>query len=160
MRVGHGYDSHRLVEGRRLVLGGVELPFERGLDGWTDGDVVLHAVIDALCGAAGLGDIGTLFPPGDEAVRGISSLVLLERTAAVVRECGFGIVNIDTTVVTEEPRLAPHAAGMRRAMAHALGLPDERISVKAKTNERMGFVGRGEGIAAFAVVLLNSPDED
>ena len=160
MRVGHGYDSHRLVEGRRLVLGGVELPFERGLDGWTDGDVVLHAVIDALCGAAGLGDIGTLFPPGDEAVRGISSLVLLERTAAVVRECGFGIVNIDTTVVTEEPRLAPHAAGMRRAMARALALPDERISVKAKTNERMGFVGRGEGIAAFAVVLLNSPDED
>jgi 2-C-methyl-D-erythritol 2,4-cyclodiphosphate synthase len=160
MRVGDGYDSHRLVEGRRLVLGGVEIPFERGLDGWTDGDVITHAVIDALCGAAGLGDIGTLFPPGREELRGISSLVLLERTAAMLTERGLSIANVDVTVVLEAPRVAPLATAMRRAMARALALPDERISVKAKTNERMGFVGRGEGIAAFAVVLLNSPDED
>ncbi len=133
------------------------------MDRWGCGaprDVITHAVIDALCGAAGLGDIGTLFPPGREELRGISSLVLLERTAAMLTERGLSIANVDVTVVLEAPRVAPLATAMRRAMARALALPDERISVKAKTNERMGFVGRGEGIAAFAVVLLNSPDED
>ena len=154
MRIGCGYDSHRFVEGRRLVLGGVEIPFERGLDGWSDADVVTHAVIDALCGAAGLGDIGTLFPAGDERFRDVSSLVLLDEVVGMVRERGMDVVNVDVTVVAEEPTLAAHISGMRRCLGAPMHLPPERVSVKAKTNEHMGFVGRGEGIAAFAVVLL------
>lgn len=155
MRIGHGYDSHRLVEGRPLVLGGVEIPYARGLDGWTDADAVTHAVIDALCGAAGLGDIGTLFPPGEDSLRGISSLILLERTVALVRKRGMDIVNLDVTVIAEEPRLAPHIIEMRRRLCGSLGVPVESVSIKAKTNEHMGFAGRGEGIAAFSVVLLS-----
>ena len=154
MRIGCGYDSHRFVEGRRLVPGGVEIPFERGLDGWSDADVVTHAVIDALCGAAGLGDIGTLFPAGDERFRDVSSLVLLDEVVGMVRERGMDVVNVDVTVVAEEPTLAAHISGMRRCLGAPMQLPPERVSVKAKTNEHMGFVGRGEGIAAFAVVLL------
>lgn len=154
MRVGCGYDSHRLVAGRPLVLGGVPIPFERGLEGWSDADVVTHAIIDALCGAAGLGDIGTLFPPGDERFRGVSSLALLHQVRELLAARGLGVVNVDVTVVAEEPRLAPHAADMRRNLAAALRLDAECVCVKAKTNEHMGFVGRGEGMAAFAVVLL------
>ena len=156
MRVGCGYDSHRFVEGRRLILCGIEIPFTVGLDGWSDADVVTHAVIDALCGASGLGDIGALFPAGDERVRGASSLRLLEEVVGKVRERGLSVVNVDVTVVAEEPVLAPYVAGMRTSLAGVLGLPVDCVSVKPKTNERMGFVGRGEGIASFAVVLLES----
>ena len=159
MRIGSGYDSHRLVEGRRLVLGGVEIPFERGLDGWSDADVVTHAVIDALCGAAGLGDIGTLFPSGDERFRGVSSLSLLDKVVVMVRECGMDIVNVDVTVVAEEPILAPFIPKMRQLLGASMQPCAECVSVKAKTNEHMGFVGRGEGIAAFAVVLLKPSPE-
>ena len=155
MRIGHGFDSHRLVEGHPLVLGGLDIPFDRGLDGWTDADVLTHAVIDALCGAAGLEDIGKLFPPGEESLRGISSLILLKRTAAMVRRRGMDIVNVDATVVLEAPRLAPYTDEMRRRLAASMQLAAECVSVKAKTNEHMGFVGRGEGIAAFAVALLS-----
>ena len=159
MRIGSGYDSHRLVEGRRLVLGGVEIPFERGLDGWSDADVVTHAVIDALCGAAGLGDIGTLFPSGDERFRGVSSLSLLDKVVVMVRECGMDIVNVDVTVVAEEPILAPFIPKMRQLLGASMQPCAECVSVKAKTNEHMGFAGRGEGIAAFAVVLLKPSPE-
>ncbi|NLE94601.1 MAG: 2-C-methyl-D-erythritol 2,4-cyclodiphosphate synthase [Dehalococcoidia bacterium] len=154
MRVGCGYDSHRLVAGRRLVLGGVDIPFERGLDGWSDADVLTHAVIDALCGAVGLGDIGTLFPPGDPRYQGVSSLRLLETVVGMVRERNMSVVNVDVTVLAEEPRLSPYAAEMRRRLADVLRIADDCVSVKAKTNERMGFVGRGEGIAAFAVASV------
>jgi 2-C-methyl-D-erythritol 2,4-cyclodiphosphate synthase len=152
--VGCGYDSHRLVAGRRLVLGGVDIPFERGLDGWSDADVLTHAVIDALCGAVGLGDIGTLFPPGDPRYQGVSSLRLLETVVGMVRERNMSVVNVDVTVLAEEPRLSPYAAEMRRRLADVLRIADDCVSVKAKTNERMGFVGRGEGIAAFAVASV------
>lgn len=154
MRVGCGYDSHRLVTGRPLVLGGVDIPFERGLDGWSDADVLTHAVIDALCGAAGLGDIGTLFPPGDPRYQGISSLQLLETVVGMARERSISVVNVDVTVVAEEPRLAPYAGEMRRRLAVILRVSDDCVSVKAKTNEHMGFVGRGEGIAAIAVAAV------
>jgi len=154
MRIGCGYDSHRLVEGRRLVLGGVEIPFGRGLDGWSDADVVTHAVIDALCGAAGLGDIGTLFPAGDVRFRGVSSLVLLDKVVGMVRERAMDVVNVDVTVVAEEPVLAPFISEMRQRLGASIQPGAECVSIKAKTNEHMGFVGRGEGIAAFAVVLL------
>lgn len=154
MRVGCGYDSHRLVAGRPLVLGGVDIPFERGLDGWSDADVLTHAVIDALCGAAGLGDIGTLFPPGDPRYQGISSLQLLETVVGMARERSISVVNVDVTVVAEEPRLAPYAGEMRRRLAVILRVSDDCVSVKAKTNEHMGFVGRGEGIAAIAVAAV------
>ncbi len=154
MRVGCGYDSHRLVAGRPLVLGGVDIPFERGLDGWSDADVLTHAVIDALCGAAGLGDIGTLFPPGDPRYQGISSLQLLETVVGMARERNMSVVNVDVTIVAEEPRLAPYAGEMRRRLGEVLRVSEDCISVKAKTNERMGFVGRGEGIAAIAVAAV------
>ncbi len=154
VRIGCGYDSHRLVEGRRLVLGGVEIPHGRGLEGWSDADAVTHAVIDSLCGAAGLGDIGTLFPVGEERLRDISSLRLLSEVAERVRESGFCVINVDATIVAEEPVLAPYATDMCRSLATAMGVKSGQVSIKAKTNEHMGFVGRGEGIAAFAVALL------
>jgi len=154
MRIGCGYDSHRFVEGRPLVLGGVDIPHSRGLDGWSDADAVTHAIIDALCGASGIGDIGALFPPGDERYRGVSSVQLLSSVVGMVRERGLGIVNVDVTVVAEEPFLSPHVLEMRRSLALPLGVDTERVSVKAKTNEHMGFIGRGEGIAVFAVALL------
>jgi 2-C-methyl-D-erythritol 2,4-cyclodiphosphate synthase len=154
MRIGCGYDSHRFVEGRRLVLGGVEIPHGRGLEGWSDADAVTHAVIDALCGAAGLGDIGALFPPGDERYRDVSSVQLLSSVACMVRERGFGIANVDVTVVAQEPLLSPYVARMCEKLAVPLDIDSGRVSIKAKTNEHMGFVGRSEGLAVFAVALL------
>ncbi|MCK5213618.1 MAG: 2-C-methyl-D-erythritol 2,4-cyclodiphosphate synthase [Dehalococcoidia bacterium] len=155
MRIGSGYDSHRLVEGRKLVLAGVEIAFERGLEGWSDADAVSHAVVDAICGAACLGDIGTLFPVGDDRYRGISSIRLLERVVALAADKGFGVGNVDVTVIAEKPQLSPFAAQMRQNLADAMGVIADCVSVKAKTNEGMGFIGRGEGIAVLAVVLLN-----
>ena len=155
MKVGFGFDSHRLVAGRDLVLAGVHIPFEQGLDGWSDADAVIHAVIDAMCGAAGLCDIGTLFPPGDERYRGASSVLLLGVVSGMVRDRHLCLVNADVTIVAERPRLAPHVQGMRNRLASHLNVSCEQVSVKVKSNEGMGFVGRGEGIAAFAVVLLD-----
>lgn len=154
MRVGIGYDAHRFGLAKPLVLGGVLVTSERGLEAFSDGDVVLHALMDALLGAAALGDIGTHFPPGDERFADISSLVLLRRAAALLGQRGLKVVNVDISVVAEAPRLAPHVDAMRSAIGEALDLEPSVVSVKATTNEGMGFVGRGEGIAAFAVALL------
>jgi 2-C-methyl-D-erythritol 2,4-cyclodiphosphate synthase len=153
---GIGYDSHRLTAGRRLILGGVEVPHDRGLDGHSDADVLTHAVIDALLGAAGLGDIGEHFPNTDERWRDADSLALLEIVVATVVHAGLEIVNVDCTVVLEEPRLGPHKQAIRTRLATALGLPDDeaRVNVKASTGEGIGFVGRGEGVAALAVASL------
>lgn len=156
MRVGFGYDSHRFAPGRRLVLGGVEIPHEQGLDGWSDADVIAHAVIDALCGAASLGDIGRLFPPGDPRYRDASSVRLLASVAAMVAAAGFGIVNADVTVIAEQPLLKPYMLRMQQELGAAMGIDAALATVKAKTNEGMGFVGRGEGIAACAVVLIET----
>jgi 2-C-methyl-D-erythritol 2,4-cyclodiphosphate synthase len=152
---GIGWDVHRLAEGRRLVLGGVELDHDRGLDGHSDADVLTHAVIDALLGAAGLGDIGERFPDTDEAYRGADSLALLRDVVALLgpRE----ILHVDTTVLVERPKLAPHKAAIRAGLAGALGVPPDRVNVKATTGERLGFVGREEGIAALAVATLSAP---
>lgn len=154
MKVGFGYDSHRLVPGRALVLCGVEIPFEKGLDGWSDADAALHAVIDAMCGASGLCDIGTLFPPGDERYHGVSSVSLLGVVNGMVRDRHLSLVNVDVTIVAERPLLAPYVQDMRTRLGSCLNASCDRVSVKAKSNDGMGFVGRGEGIAAFAVVLL------
>jgi 2-C-methyl-D-erythritol 2,4-cyclodiphosphate synthase len=148
---GIGYDCHPLVEGRRLVLGGVEVPHARGLAGHSDADVLTHAIVDALLGAAGLGDIGQLFPDTDERFRDADSLDLARQAVALVRERGYEPVNVDATVILEAPKLAPHRDSIRRSVAGALGLAPERVSVKATTSEGMGFVGRGEGAAAIAV---------
>lgn len=158
MRVGLGYDSHRFEAGRRLVLGGVEVPAERGLSGHSDADVVAHAVMDALLGAAALGDIGGHFPPDDPRWRDADSMVLLRRVGADVSATGARIINIDVTVVCETPRLAPHVEAMRSRMAGTLGIDAERISIKGKSNEGMGWIGRGEGIAALAVTLVDGAD--
>ncbi len=152
MRVGFGYDSHRLAVGRRLVLGGKEIPYEKGLLGHSDADVLVHAVCDAILGAAGLGDIGRQFPDTDPAYRDISSLVLLGRVRALASAAGFRIRNVDSTIVLERPKLAPYLPEMAGNVAAVLGLAATRVSVKAKTNEGMGLVGAGEGAAAFAVV--------
>ncbi len=152
--VGIGYDSHRLAPGRRLILGGVDIPYEQGLHGHSDADVLTHAVIDALLGAAGLGDIGERFPDTDERLRGADSVALLQRVVASVADAGLEIVNVDCTVVMEAPRLGPHKQAIRTCLAGALGLPRERFNVKASTGEGMGFVGRGEGVAALATVSL------
>ncbi|MGE5636642.1 MAG: 2-C-methyl-D-erythritol 2,4-cyclodiphosphate synthase [Nocardioidaceae bacterium] len=154
-RVGIGYDSHRFAEGRPLVLGGVEVPgAERGLAGWSDADALTHAVIDALLGAAGLGDIGARYPDTDERWRGSDSIALLADTAAAVAGAGLAVVNVDATLVCEAPRLGPHRDAMRARLAAALAAPPERVGVKFTTNEGMGFVGRGEGVAAIAVAAL------
>ena len=155
MRIGIGYDIHPFQEGRPLVLGGVTLPGETGLGGHSDADVLLHAVIDALLGAAGLGDIGQRFPPDDPAYAGADSLRLLAEVRAAVEEAGYRPVNVDATVIAERPRLEPHVAAMRRAIGEALGLDEGRVSVKATTNEGIGDIGRGEAIAALAVALLD-----
>jgi 2-C-methyl-D-erythritol 2,4-cyclodiphosphate synthase len=155
MRAGIGYDSHRFADGRRLVLGGVEVPHERGLTGHSDADAVSHAVTDALLGAAGLGDIGTHFPPGEPQWRDADSIGLLERAAGLVREAGLRPVNVDVTVVCEAPRLAPYIEAMRDRLAGALDLEPGAVSVKATTNEGMGWIGRGEGIAAMAVAVID-----
>jgi len=154
MRVGFGYDSHRLVEGRKLILGGVEVSFEKGLLGHSDADALLHAVGDAILGAAGERDIGCHFPDSDPAFKDISSRVLLDRIFGIVRKNGFAVNNVDVTVVLEKPKLSPHIPAMRKTLESVLDLPADRISIKARTNEGMGFVGRGEGVAVFAVVSL------
>jgi 2-C-methyl-D-erythritol 2,4-cyclodiphosphate synthase len=155
-RVGIGYDVHRLVAGRPLVLGGVAIPAERGLLGHSDADVAIHAIVDALLGAAALGDIGQHFPPGDPAYQDIDSRRLLARARALLDRHGWRPVNVDCTIVAEAPKLAPHAAAMRAALGETLGLPPERVAVKATTNEGIGFIGRGEGIAALAVALIEA----
>jgi 2-C-methyl-D-erythritol 2,4-cyclodiphosphate synthase len=154
MRVGLGYDSHRLTDGRKLILGGVEIPFERGLDGHSDSDVLAHAVIDALLGAAGLGDIGHHFPDTDERWRGADSIALLEQVVAMLAERGLAIVNVDCTVIMEAPKVSPHRDAIRARLAAALGVSEGQVNVKASTGERMGFVGRGEGAAALAIAAV------
>ena len=158
LRIGHGYDVHRLTEGRALILGGVEIPYEKGLLGHSDADVLTHAVMDALLGAAALGDIGRLFPDSDAEFEGISSIELLERVKTHLTAAGFDIVNLDATVLAQAPKLAPHREQMRGNIAAALGLPVSRVSVKATTEEGLGFTGSGEGIAAHAVALLERAD--
>ena len=154
LRIGHGYDVHRLVEGRPLILGGVTVPYERGLLGHSDADVLAHAVMDALLGAAALGDIGKLFPDSDAAYAGADSIALLERVTALLRERGWQVGNVDATVVAQAPRLAPYIPEMRRRLAEAMGLDVDCVSVKATTEERLGFTGSGEGMAAHAVALI------
>jgi 2-C-methyl-D-erythritol 2,4-cyclodiphosphate synthase len=155
-RIGLGYDVHPLVSGRKLVLGGVEIPFNRGLDGWSDADVLVHAIMDALLGAAALGDIGLHFPPGRPEYQNISSLVLLAEVKKLLDEKGWRIGNIDVMILAEQPRLRDYMESMTRNIAQALALPPSDISLKAGTNEKLGFVGRGEGIAVQAVALLES----
>jgi 2-C-methyl-D-erythritol 2,4-cyclodiphosphate synthase len=155
LRVGTGFDAHALVRGVPLVLGGVEIPFERGLAGHSDGDVLAHALIDALLGAAGLADIGALFPPGAEEWKGASSLDLLRETYDDVREAGWELVNADVVLIGEEPRLAPHRELMRERLARAMGVEPGRVAVRATTTDGLGFAGRGEGLAAQAVALLS-----
>ena len=154
MRIGHGYDVHAFCEDRLLVLGGVTVPYERGLAGHSDADVLAHAVADAVLGAARAGDIGTLFPDTDPAYEGADSLVLLARVAQLVREQGFEIVDVDATVAAQAPKLAPHRDAMRENLAGAMGISLDHVGVKATTTEHLGFVGRKEGIEAFAVALL------
>lgn len=154
LRIGHGYDVHRLVENRALVLGGVKIPYEKGLLGHSDADVLTHAMMDALLGAAALGDIGHLFPDNDPAYEGADSLLLAERVAEVLNDRGFAIVNIDATILAQRPKLAPYIPEMRKRIAAALGIAGEQISVKATTEEGLGFTGEGLGIAAHAVCLL------
>lgn len=154
MRIGQGYDVHRLVAERPLILGGIEIPYEKGLLGHSDADVLLHAISDALLGAAALGDIGAHFPDSDPAYRGADSAELLRAVGALIHAAGYEIGNIDSTVVCQAPKLAPHIASMRARIAEVLALPVGAVSVKASTEEHMGFTGRGEGIAAHAVCLL------
>ena len=153
-RIGVGHDAHRLVSGRRLVLGGVDIPFERGLEGWSDADALIHAIIDALLGAAGLGDIGRRFPPGVAEYKDVSSLKLLERVAKELGGEGWEVGNIDATILAERPRLSGHIDAMRQRLAQTLGIEPSQVNVKAGTSEGMGFVGRGEGIEVFAVALI------
>ena len=154
MRIGHGYDVHRLVEGRKLILGGVEIPFEKGLDGHSDADVLVHAVMYALLGAAALGDIGKLFPDSDERYLGADSIGLLKTVRTVLEEDGWKLSNLDATVIAQRPKLAPYIDTMRKRIADALETDAENVSVKATTEERLGFTGSGEGIAAHAVCLF------
>jgi len=153
-RSGIGYDSHRLLEGRRFVLGGVEIPHEQGLAGHSDADVLTHAVIDALLGAAGLDDIGKHFPDTDERFKDADSIALLAEVIAAVQGRGLRVVNVDCTVLAERPKIGPHRQAIRERLAAALGLPAEDVNVKATTGEGIGFVGRGEGVAALAIATL------
>ena len=154
LRIGHGYDVHRLVEGRALILGGVEIPWERGLLGHSDADVLIHAVMDALSGAARLGDIGQLFPDTDPAYAGISSLKLLAEVGRLLAEQGYAVVNIDATLLAQAPKIAPYKGQMTENIAEALRIEPERVNVKATTEEGLGFTGAGDGMAAHAVCLL------
>ena len=154
LRIGHGYDVHRLVEGRKLILGGVDIPWEKGLLGHSDADVLVHAVMDALTGAARLGDIGKLFPDTDPAYAGISSLKLLSEVGRLLGEKGFAVVNIDATLLAQAPEVGPYTQMMAENIAAALGIGPERVNVKATTEEGLGFTGDGSGMAAHAVVLL------
>ena len=155
MRIGQGYDVHRLKEGRKLIIGGVEIPYEKGLDGHSDADVLLHAIMDALLGAAALGDIGLLFPDTDERFSGANSLKLLQKVKDVLDEKGYSICNIDATVIAQEPKLRPYIDLMRQNIAETLKMDVSQVSVKATTEEHLGFTGRKEGIAAQAVVLID-----
>ena len=156
MRIGHGYDVHKLVEGRRLILGGVDVPYEKGLLGHSDADVLAHAVMDALLGAAAMGDIGQHFPDNDPAYAGADSLKLAQHVARILSEHGSGIGNIDATLLCQRPKLAPHIPAMRANLAEAFGLPVDAVSVKATTEEHLGFTGEGLGIAAHAVALIET----
>lgn len=161
MRVGMGVDAHAFEEGRRLVLGGEEVAFSRGLAGHSDADVLVHALMDALLGACGLGDIGELFPDSDPAYRNISSLELLRRISGIIHDRGFNVVNADLTVVCEEPRIGPYKHNIKNNIAGILEIDADLVSIKGTTTEKMGFTGRGEGIMAFAIVLVdeNHPDK-
>jgi 2-C-methyl-D-erythritol 2,4-cyclodiphosphate synthase len=154
MRIGIGYDSHRLVEGRRLIIGGIEIPHDKGLLGHSDADVLVHAVCDAILGALGAGDIGRHFPDTNPAYKGISSMILLQKVYAMVEEMGFRVHNVDSTVILERPRLKRYMHEMALNISKALNISEDRVNVKAKTNEGMGFIGRDEGMAAFAVVTI------
>ena len=156
MRIGHGYDVHRLVEGRRLILGGVEVPFDKGLLGHSDADVLTHAVMDALLGACALGDIGHLFPDSDPAYAGADSLRLLDEVVSHLRQRGYRVGNVDATVLAQAPKLAPYLEQMRRNLAWRLQVPVDAVSVKATTEEGLGFTGTGDGIAAHAVCLVEN----
>ncbi|MCH5344824.1 MAG: 2-C-methyl-D-erythritol 2,4-cyclodiphosphate synthase [Acetatifactor sp.] len=157
MRIGMGYDVHKLVEGRDLILGGVNIPYEKGLLGHSDADVLLHAIMDALLGAAALGDIGKHFPDTDPAYKGISSIELLKKVGSLLEEEGFLIENIDATIIAQEPKMRPHIDVMRENIAHALAIEVGQINVKATTEEGLGFTGTGEGISSQAICMLTSP---
>ena len=154
IRIGTGFDVHRLTEGRKLILGGVEIPFEKGLDGHSDADVLIHALMDAMLGAAALGDIGKHFPDTDPAYKGADSMELLKKVTEILREEGYALGNADVTVMCQRPKLAPHIMTMRENLARAIGVDTSDISVKATTTEKLGFTGRGEGIAAEAVCTI------
>lgn len=155
MRIGQGYDVHQLVEGRKLILGGVDIPYEKGLLGHSDADVLVHAIMDALLGAAALGDIGKLFPDSDERYQGISSLILLKEVGLILKEKGYTVGNVDATIIAQRPKMALHIQKMQSNIAGALGIVIDKVNVKATTTEGLGFTGRSEGIAAQAVVLLS-----
>lgn len=155
MRVGQGYDVHKLVEGRKCIICGVDIPFERGLLGHSDADVALHALSDALLGAVALGDIGRLFPDNDPKFKGADSRVLLRRVVELVKEKGYGVVNADVTIVAQKPKMMPYIEKMRENVSHDLGVSLDDVNVKATTTEKLGFEGRGEGISAMAVVLID-----
>ncbi len=156
LRIGHGYDVHRLTENRALILGGVAIPYEKGLLGHSDADVITHAIMDALLGAAGLWDIGHCFPDTDPALKDISSILLLERVRDMLKEQGFGVVNIDATIIAQQPKLSPYIPEMRHILAKTIGIQESQLNLKATTEEHLGFTGSGEGISAHAVALLES----
>lgn len=158
MRIGHGYDVHQLVTGRRLILGGVEVPYAKGLLGHSDADVLLHAICDAILGAIGEGDIGKHFPDSDAAYKGISSVKLLRQVMTLAESRGYVMGNVDATVVAQRPKLAPHIPAMKSVIAEALECDPDRVNVKATTTEELGFAGRGEGIATYAVVLMENKE--
>ena len=156
LRVGIGWDSHPLVYGRRLILGGVDIPHDKGLSGWSDADVAVHAIIDALCGAGGLGDIGTLFPPGEPEHKDASSLVLLGRTNGLLEAKGLRVANIDVTIISQKPKLVPFIPEMKNRISQVLTIDPSRVTVKATTTNGLGFIGREEGMAAQAVALIGT----
>jgi 2-C-methyl-D-erythritol 2,4-cyclodiphosphate synthase len=159
MRIGQGFDVHQLVSGRKLIIGGVDIPHDKGLEGHSDADVLIHAVCDALLGAAGLGDIGRHFPDSDARYKGIDSRKLLREVAELLGRHRLRVVNLDSTIIAQAPKMAPHIPAMRANLAADLGVAPEQVNVKAKTTEKLGFVGRGEGIAAEAIVLLEETSE-
>jgi 2-C-methyl-D-erythritol 2,4-cyclodiphosphate synthase len=159
LRIGIGYDAHPLVKGRKLVLGGVAIPFAKGLDGWSDSDVLTHAVMDALLGAAALGDIGQHFPPGQAEYKDISSLVMLEKVVQKLTERGYKVVNIDATAVAEKPRLSEYIDDMQKNLSKVIGVNINQVSVKASSNNGLGDIGRGDGIAAYAVAMIESREK-
>lgn len=159
MRIGHGYDSHAFTDGRPLILGGVEIPYERGLAGHSDADAVAHAVTDALLGASGLGDIGRHFPPSDDQWKDADSIELLARVVRLLAARNYQVVNLDVTIVAEAPRIGPHAPAMQARLSEVIGISPDHISIKGKTNEGLGWIGNGEGIAVFAVTLIDDLED-